>query len=94
MDEIKQSYINRNAKIIRQFLNLLSEGKVTREATEIVAREQGLSKGIVHAVFFNREYSNAAQAWAIIHKEEEEKEERERTANGTAKAVAGEVATA
>ena len=92
MDEITQSYINRNVKIIRRFLELLKEGKVTRQATEIVAKETNISEHTVHKIFFDKEYSHAAQAWAIIHKEEAEKEKLKKEKPGTA--TTKEVATA
>jgi hypothetical protein len=93
-------FAQRNAGLIREYLSLRSKGMNVRKATKAVADNytaqtgEKISQSMVWSIIYREDYPYAAAAWVIIHKEEEEKEQRERTANGTAKAVAGGVATA
>lgn len=95
---LREYYIDRNAKIIRAYLELRKKGITTREANEILSMQftsntEKVSKGTVNSIIFDAKYAYAAEAWEIIHKEEAEKEKLKQ-ANGTTKAIAGEVATA
>lgn len=84
-------FINRNAEIIRAVKAKRDEGKTWRKAMRQVSEElEGCGYSVIDAVMFTSSYSFAAEAWAIIHKEEAEKESKK---NGAAtKAIAGRVA--
>jgi hypothetical protein len=87
-------FINRNVEIIRAVNAKIDEGIGVREAMRQVSTElEDCSYSVIDAVMFTKSYSFRAEAWAIIHKEEEEKGKLEKN-NGNSMAVAGVVASA
>lgn len=90
MQTVADFYTKRNAELLRQWLKLTRGGMNIREAAKTVAENnKGITEGLINGIVYNKKYPYGSQAWAIIHKEEEEKE-----ANGNKKPVAGRVATA
>lgn len=68
-------YINRNVDIIKEFKKLIAvEGSKVRETIKDVARSIGVSASVVNAVIYQEGYGYRAEAWAIVDKEENEKE--------------------
>lgn len=87
---LQEYYVNRNARIIRRFLKLTDKKAINvRNAASIIGLEFEVSSKLVDQVIYNKKYPHAAEAWAIIRKEQAEKEKKE----GSGKAIAGEAVT-
>lgn len=70
-------YIQRNAEIIRAFNAKVAKGETVREAIRQISEElEDVSYSLCDAVIFTKGYSFAAEAWAIVEREEAEKEKR------------------
>jgi hypothetical protein len=96
MQTVADFYTKRNAELLRQWLSLTNGGMNIREAAKVVAQNnEGITEGLINALAYNKKYPYAAEAWAIIHKEEAEKEAKEKQGNQKATMpIAGEAATA
>lgn len=72
MQTLADFYTKRNVEFLRQWIQLRKEGVKTREIANIISERNEVSRGCVHAVYYDKSYPYAAQAWAIIEKEERE----------------------
>ncbi|MAB38924.1 MAG: hypothetical protein CL528_00490 [Aequorivita sp.] len=85
MQTVADFYTKRNAELLRQWLKLTRGGMNIREAAKTVAENnEGITEGLINGIVYNKKYPYAAEAWAIIHKEEEAAEKLKKEKPGTA----------
>lgn len=69
METLADYYIARNVKIIRSF-NVHRKNMTVRDAFIVVGEEYSVSKHTVERIIYSPTYAYAAEAHAIVNKEE------------------------
>lgn len=88
MQTLAEFYTERNVLFLKQWLELTKSGVRTREASKIVAENNAVSSALITALVYNKNYSYAAEAWDVIHREEAESEKKAKAKQAAKKAGA------
>lgn len=94
MQSVADFYTKRNVELLKQWQELINNGIKTRAAAKTISENnEGISEGLIIAIVYSKEYPYAAEAWAIIHKEQAEIAEKTKKRDAK-NATVGETATA